>query len=97
MKTRTKNIKKIFNYFKKKLNCDDVVVSLTDDVGKLMLSVAVHKSKSFKYEGIVQIKSVQIGDYALDKPIYEVLNQAADYFKEALHPINKDNSELDKP
>jgi len=92
MKTRTKNVKKIFSYFKKKLDCNDVVVSLTDDFDKLMLSVAVHKSKSFKYDGIVQIKSVQIGDYALDKPIYEVLDQAAEYFKEALLPINKETS-----
>jgi hypothetical protein len=88
MKTRTKNIKKIFSYFKNKLNCDDVVVSLTDDFGKFMISVAVHKSKSFRYDGIVQIKSVQIGDIALDKQIYEVLDQAAEYFKTILVPLN---------
>lgn len=96
MKTRTKNVKNMFSYFKKKLNCDDVVVSISDDLGKMMISVAVHKSKSFKYEGIVQIKSVQIGDFALDKPIYQVLDQAAEYFKESLLPINRDNSEMDK-
>lgn len=96
MKTRTKNVKNIFTHFKRKLNCDDVVVSISDDLGKLMISVAVHKSKSFKYEGIVQIKSVQIGDYALEKPINQVLDQAAEYFKEALIPINRDNSEMDK-
>jgi hypothetical protein len=84
MKTRTKNLKKIFNYFLEHFNCKDLVLSLSYDDNKLMFSVAVHKSKKYKYDGLVQIKSVQIGETALDENVYPVLDQCVDYFRTQL-------------
>ena len=72
----------------KAVKIKDLVLSLAYDDGKLMLSVAVHKCKSHQYDGIIQIKSVQIGEYAMDKMVYQVLDQAADHFKKELKPIN---------
>lgn len=81
MKTRIKNLNKVFKYFIDKFGCKDLVVSLSYDNDKLMFSVAVHKSKKYKYDGLVQIKSVQIGETALNDNIYPVLDQCVEYFR----------------